>query len=128
MPTYEYECEKCGKVFDYFQSMSSKQLEVCPEEVCKDAGKVKRLVGAGSGLIFKGSGFYITDYKKQSGAPDGGASSDKGKGEGKSEGKSETKPEGKTETKPESKSETKSEPKTESKPAESKPATPKSAD
>ncbi|MDD5613909.1 MAG: zinc ribbon domain-containing protein, partial [Candidatus Omnitrophica bacterium] len=61
MPTYEYECSKCGFKFERFQSMSDKPVAKCPE--C--SGKVKRLIGKGSGIIFKGSGFYATDHKKQ---------------------------------------------------------------
>jgi putative FmdB family regulatory protein len=61
MPTYEYECEKCGKKFDLFQSMKDDPIKKCPD--CK--GKVHRLLGGGSGIIFKGSGFYETDYKKK---------------------------------------------------------------
>lgn len=61
MPTYEYECLKCGETFDAFQKMSDEVLKKCPQ--CK--GEVRRLIGAGCGLIFKGSGFYITDYKKK---------------------------------------------------------------
>ena len=61
MPTYEYECQKCGYRFEKFQKMSDKPLSKCPQ--CK--GKVKRLISAGTGLIFKGSGFFITDYKKK---------------------------------------------------------------
>lgn len=60
MPTYEYQCLKCKKKFDYTQSMSDKPIRACI--YCK--GKVERLIGAGSGLIFKGTGFYVTDYKK----------------------------------------------------------------
>jgi putative FmdB family regulatory protein len=67
MPTYEYACEKCGRNFEFFQSMKDKPLTVCPKEVCGGKrwgkGKVKRLLGTGAGLIFKGSGFYITDYR-----------------------------------------------------------------
>ena len=59
MPTYEYECLKCGHRFEEFQSMTAKPLTKCP--VCK--GKVKRLIGAGAGFLFKGSGFYSTDYR-----------------------------------------------------------------
>ena len=59
MPTYEYECQKCGHRFEEFQSMKDAPLQKCPK--CK--GKVKRLIGAGAGLLFKGSGFYITDYR-----------------------------------------------------------------
>jgi putative FmdB family regulatory protein len=61
MPTYEYRCEKCGETFEAFQSMKDAPLETCPKEGC--GGKVKRLIGTGAGLIFKGSGFYITDYR-----------------------------------------------------------------
>jgi putative FmdB family regulatory protein len=67
MPTYEYACQKCGHEFDHFQSMSDPLLKKCPK--CGKNG-LKRLVGAGAGLIFKGSGFYITDYKTKSGKPD----------------------------------------------------------
>jgi putative FmdB family regulatory protein len=62
MPTYEYRCLKCGHLFEELQHMTEEPLKKCPK--CK--GKVKRLIGSGSGLIFKGSGFYITDYKKKS--------------------------------------------------------------
>jgi putative FmdB family regulatory protein len=63
MPTYEYECAKCGKTFEVFQSMKDEPLKTCPNKKCK--GKVKRLLGTGAGLIFKGSGFYITDYRSE---------------------------------------------------------------
>ena len=64
MPTYEYICESCGERFDYFQSMSSPALKKHPD--CKEKkGNVKRIVSGGSGLIFKGSGFYLTDYKNK---------------------------------------------------------------
>ena len=70
MPTYEYTCHKCGKNFDLFQSMKDNPVEVCPPELCHESpwgqGKVKRLLGTGAGLIFKGSGFYITDYRSDS--------------------------------------------------------------
>lgn len=64
MPTYEYACPKCGYEFEQFQSMKDEPLKKCPK--CKKAG-LKRLVGGGAGLIFKGTGFYITDYKNKSG-------------------------------------------------------------
>jgi putative FmdB family regulatory protein len=67
MPTYEYHCEKCGKNFDCYQSMKDPVFKVCPKEHCRQKkwgkGKVKRQLGTGAGLIFKGSGFYITDYR-----------------------------------------------------------------
>ena len=61
MPTYDYRCEKCGHTFDAFQRMSEDMLTECPE--CKEHA-LKRLIGAGAGIIFKGSGFYETDYKR----------------------------------------------------------------
>ena len=61
MPTYDYLCKKCKHSFEYFQSMSNSHLKKCPE--CN--GPVRRLVSGGSGLIFKGSGFYLTDYAKK---------------------------------------------------------------
>lgn len=64
MPTYEYECGKCKKTFEVFQSMKDEPLKTCPDKKCK--GKVRRLIGTGAGLIFKGSGFYITDYRSES--------------------------------------------------------------
>jgi putative FmdB family regulatory protein len=70
MPTYEYRCEKCNETFEMFQSMKDDAVQVCPQQQCRmetwGQGKVKRLVGAGAGLIFKGSGFYVTDYRSQS--------------------------------------------------------------
>lgn len=74
MPTYEYECLKCGYNFEAFQKMSDAPLAECPQ--CK--GSVKRLISRGSGLIFKGSGFYVTDYKKSAPAGAGKKSADSG--------------------------------------------------
>jgi putative FmdB family regulatory protein len=62
MPTYEYECEKCGVTFERFQSITEEPIKRCPE--C--GGPVRRLIGAGAGVIFKGSGFYATDYRSES--------------------------------------------------------------
>ena len=62
MPTYEYECEKCGHRFEVFQSMTEPPRKRCPK--CR--GKVRRLVGGGAGIVFKGSGFYTTDYRSDS--------------------------------------------------------------
>ena len=70
MPTYDYSCEKCGGTFEIVQSMRDAPLKECPKELCRQKkwghGKVKRLIGTGAGLIFKGSGFYITDYRSDS--------------------------------------------------------------
>ena len=60
MPTYDYFCKKCDKTYEYFQSMSEDTIEEC--SICN--GKLRRLVSGGTGLIFKGSGFYLTDYAK----------------------------------------------------------------
>jgi putative FmdB family regulatory protein len=69
MPTYEYVCEKCGHHFDKFQPMSAKPLTLCLEKLCArkpwGRGKVKRVMSGGGGLIFKGSGFYATDYRSE---------------------------------------------------------------
>ena len=62
MPTYEYECQACGHTFDELQTMSEAKLIKCPK--CHK-NKLARLIGSGSGMIFKGSGFYETDYKKK---------------------------------------------------------------
>jgi putative FmdB family regulatory protein len=70
MPTYEYSCQKCGQNFEAFQSMRDEPFRECPKELCRlpkwGHGKVKRLLGTGAGLIFKGSGFYTTDYRSDS--------------------------------------------------------------
>lgn len=67
MPTYDYLCLKCKKNFEFFQSMKDPVLKTCPKEACLrktwGKGKVERQLGTGAGLIFKGSGFYITDYR-----------------------------------------------------------------
>jgi|GEM_PF-207660 putative FmdB family regulatory protein len=64
MPTYDYQCQKCGHEFEARQSMKDPHLTDCPVESCE--GPVKRKIGLGAGLIFKGSGFYITDYRSDS--------------------------------------------------------------
>lgn len=70
MPTYEYHCTKCDQNFDAFQSMRAQPFRECPKELCRLSdwghGKVKRLLGTGAGIIFKGSGFYVTDYRSKS--------------------------------------------------------------
>jgi putative FmdB family regulatory protein len=69
MPTYDYHCQKCDQNFEAFQSMRDKPFTQCPKELCRmpkwGHGKVKRLLGTGAGIIFKGSGFYITDYRSK---------------------------------------------------------------
>ena len=108
MPTYEYLCTKCGHQFEVFQSIADPPLTLCPKEKCPrkkwGRGKVKKLLSAGAGLIFKGSGFYITDYrsdkykeaaKKEStvAKPGGGESKPAAGGESKASGtKAESKP------------------------------------
>ena len=62
MPTYEYQCQKCKRQHDVSQSITAKPLTTCG----KCGGKLKRLMGSGSGFLFKGSGFYITDYRSKS--------------------------------------------------------------
>ncbi|MFH0762779.1 MAG: FmdB family zinc ribbon protein [Candidatus Omnitrophota bacterium] len=61
MPTYEYECTQCGHSFEAFQKMTDQHLDKCPE--C--GGKPRRLISSGAGFIFKGAGFYATDYRKK---------------------------------------------------------------
>ena len=108
MPTYEYVCEKCDHKFDIFQSIKDGPLKTCPKEKCGQKtwgkGKVRRVIGAGAGLIFKGSGFYITDYrsesykqaaKKESG---GGDAKPATSGDSKTSGSAKTTPEPKAKT------------------------------
>lgn len=87
MPTYEYKCLACDNRFERFQGITAPALKECPE--CK--GQVKRLIGAGAGLIFKGSGFYITDYRsegyKESAKKDKSSTSEKSGSSEKSEKK-----------------------------------------
>ncbi len=70
MPTYEYSCAQCGKTIEVFQSIKAPHLKMCPEDACAKKkwgkGKVKRLLGTGAGIIFKGGGFYETDYRSES--------------------------------------------------------------
>ena len=102
MPTYEYECAKCRKTFEVFQSMKDAPLTTCPKDACAQKtwgkGAVKRMLGTGAGLIFKGSGFYITDYRSES--YKAGAKSDSGGGSSAEGGAAkESKPK-ETKTKP----------------------------
>jgi len=99
MPTYDYRCKACGHTFDEFQSITDKPLKKCP--AC--GGAVERLLGTGSGIIFKGSGFYATDYRRGTPPPSSnrtagnaagktdstsaqGGSTDKGKSSGQDAG------------------------------------------
>ncbi|MFP4300958.1 MAG: FmdB family zinc ribbon protein [Alkalispirochaetaceae bacterium] len=86
MPTYDYQCDSCGHVFEAFQSMSDDPLRECPE--CKEAA-LRRLISGGSGVIFKGSGFYVTDSRKSTAASGSGSKSSEQKSESK--GSSESK-------------------------------------
>jgi putative FmdB family regulatory protein len=101
MPIYDYQCKNCGHTFDELQSIKEKPLLTCP--VCgKDT--LARLIGTGSGIIFKGSGFYQTDYKKSS------TSESKSKGKDSKliyDSKDKSKTETKTDSKPASQSEKK---------------------
>lgn len=96
MPTYEYRCAACGHEMEEFQSITAAPLKKCP--ACKKS-KLKRLIGTGAGIIFKGSGFYETDYRsdsyKQAAKADreGGAPKSETKSDAKSDGKSESKSE-----------------------------------
>ncbi len=80
MPTYEYSCSSCGHRFETFQSMSAEPLVDCPE--CGEA-ELRRVIGVGAGIIFKGSGFYQTDYRKSSESSDGNGSAPAKKDGGK---------------------------------------------
>lgn len=88
MPTYEYKCDACGNQFDQFQSITAAPLRKCP--ACRKL-KLRRLIGAGAGLIFKGSGFYITDYRsdsyKSAASSDSGSASSAGTGKNGNNGK-----------------------------------------
>lgn len=108
MPTYEYICEKCDHRFEFFQSIKDEPIKTCPKENCGmkkwGKGKVRREIGAGAGLIFKGSGFYITDYRsenyKQGAKKESAGGESKSSGGGESKGGGETKAPAKTEAKP----------------------------
>lgn len=65
MPTYNYLCNQCGHRFDAFQAISAEAITDCPN--CNGVGTVQRLITGGAGIVFKGSGFYVTDYRKDSG-------------------------------------------------------------
>lgn len=107
MPTYDYECDGCQHKFEQWQSFHDEALKKCPK--CKKA-KLRRLFGGGAAILFKGSGFYETDYNRS----ESYKSSEKAE---KESAKPETKADGKGEAKSETKSETKAEAKSESKPS-----------
>ena len=100
MPTYEYHCEKCKKDFELFQSMKDAPVATCPKEQCRQKtwgkAKVRRLLGTGAGLIFKGSGFYTTDYRsegyKQAAKKDASSSKDTSSSSADSAKPAESKP------------------------------------
>ena len=94
MPTYDYECDACGHEFELFQSISEPVKKKCPE--CGKP-KLRRLFGTGAAVVFKGSGFYQTDYRSESYKK--AAEKEKPAGEAKSDGKAETKAETKAEAK-----------------------------
>ncbi|MEO0085606.1 MAG: FmdB family zinc ribbon protein [candidate division WOR-3 bacterium] len=83
MPTYEYQCGKCGHRFEVFQRIVDPPVRNCPKCRCK--GCVEQLISGGSGLIFKGSGFYITDYKRNGTGPGSKEKPDSGKDKAKSD-------------------------------------------
>ncbi len=98
MATYEYKCTKCGGVFEATQKMSDAPLEKCP----KCDGPVERIISGGTGLIFKGSGFYITDYKKAGSKKD--SDKEPSKSDSKDKAESSSKPSSDSTTKPPSES------------------------
>jgi putative FmdB family regulatory protein len=102
MPTYDYHCTACDHAFEEFQSMTAPLLKKCPK--C-GKNKLERLIGTGAALMFKGSGFYITDYRSDSYKKS--AEADKPASESKSDTKSDSKPEPKSESKAASTSESK---------------------
>ena len=94
MPTYEYICKKCGHEFEALRSISAAPLKICPEELCArkkwGRGPVTKKISSGAGLLFKGSGFYITDYRSE--GYKSAAKKESGGGESKPAAKAETKP------------------------------------
>ncbi len=125
MPTYDYQCDACGHAFELYQSILAEPEKKCPS--CKKL-KLRRLIGTGAAVVFKGSGFYQTDYRsdsyKKSAAADskssdGGSSNStaaESKSDSKSESKSESKSDSKSDSKPDSKKDTlKSDPPTSTK-------------
>lgn len=97
MPTYTYQCKKCEATVDHFHGINAK-----PRIKCEECGSsCKRLIGSGAGIIFKGSGFYETDFKQKSGTPDAKPSSANGDSKGESgKGESKKSESAKSESKP----------------------------
>lgn len=125
MPTYEYRCKACGHEFEEFQSITAPVLKKCPK--CAKL-RLERLIGIGSAVMFKGGGFYETDYRSESYKAAAKADSDasKPKSDSDSGSKGDSKPDSKSDSKSDSKPDTKADkqPKSDSKP-DSKPAKPK---
>jgi len=103
MPTYEYECTECGHLFEVFQSITAEPIKKCP----KCNGKARRLLGTGIGIIFKGSGFYATDYRKSQPTTKDNATNN-GKTSGKKDKEQTTVPSEKSKNENESKNNKKS--------------------
>ena len=128
MPTYEYVCSKCDHHFEKLQSIKDDALKVCPKELCGlkkwGKGKVKRAISAGAGLIFKGSGFYETDYRSENYKAGAKKDISDSRGDTKAGGETKTGGESKPANETKSSSETKpAAPKTEAKPAKPKTTT-----
>ena len=107
MPTYDYECDACEHTWELFQRISEDPVKACPE--CKKK-KARRLFGTGAAIMFKGSGFYETDYRSDSykkGADKDKKSKNDSSSDSKSDTKSESKSSSKSDSKPKSKSKTK---------------------
>ena|SRR6266446_731464 len=107
MPTYEYVCSKCQHQFDIFQSITEKPLKVCPKDKCGlerwGKGQVKRAIVTGAGIIFKGSGFYSTDYRsegyKEAAKKEAAAAAPPATGDAKAAAKTKSESKPKTESK-----------------------------
>ena len=98
MPHYDYQCDACGHEMEVYQSITAEKKKKCPE--CGKL-KLKRLIGTGAAIMFKGSGFYCTDYKKggsQTGPKQGGKKSGSDKSKGQSAGNTTSKPKGQKKT------------------------------
>jgi putative FmdB family regulatory protein len=125
MPTYDYRCDACGHEFEHYQPITANPMRKCP--ACGKS-KLKRLIGTGAAVIFKGSGFWQTDYRSESYKKDAKADADAAKGatekaDAKADGKTEKKP-AETAASDSSKKETPAKPTSEPKPKKSKPARP----